>query len=108
MDGRDAFLTMCRDRHLEFSTLRRAKFSTLVMLYELLTQDQDKFEYNCNRCSKWVETRYHCIVCDDFDLCVVCYRTSGHQHQMKMIEGGAVDGPVTSAGKALRKKNIER
>merc|ERR1719369_1023029 len=24
-----------------------------------------------------------------------------------MIEGGAVDGPVTSAGKALRKKNIE-
>ena len=108
MDGRDAFLTMCRDRHLEFSTLRRAKFSTLVMIYELLTQDQDKFEYNCNRCSKWVETRYHCIVCDDFDLCVVCYRTSGHQHQMKMIEGGAIDGPVTSAGKALRKRNIER
>lgn len=108
MDGRDAFLTMCRDRHLEFSTLRRAKFSTLTMLYELQTQDQDKFEYNCNRCSKWVETRYHCTVCEDFDLCVSCYRRNGHQHTMKMIEGGALDGPVTSVGQALRRQNIER
>ena len=108
MDGRDAFLTMCRDRHLEFSTLRRAKFSTLTMLYELQTQDQDKFEYNCNCCSKWVETRYHCTVCEDFDLCVSCYRRSGHQHLMKMIEGGALDGPVTSVGQALRRQNIER
>ena len=108
MDGRDAFLTMCRDRHLEFSTLRRTKFSTLVMLYELQTQDQDKFEYNCNRCSKWVETRYHCTQCEDFDLCVSCYRRSGHQHLMKMIEGGALDGPVTSVGQAVRRQNIER
>merc|ERR1719209_412022 len=108
MDGRDAFLTMCRDRHLEFSTLRRAKFSTLTMLYELQTQDQDKFEYNCNHCSKWVETRYHCTVCEDFDLCVSCYRRNGHQHMMKMIEGGTLDGPATSAGQALRRQNIER
>ena len=108
MDGRDAFLTMCRDRHLEFSTLRRAKFSTLTMLYELQTQDQDKFEYNCNHCSKWVETRYHCTVCEDFDLCVSCYRRNGHEHTMKMVEGGALDGPVTSVGQALRRQNIER
>jgi hypothetical protein len=38
MDGRDAFLTMARDKHYEFSSLRRCKYSTLVMLYELHTQ----------------------------------------------------------------------
>ena len=35
MEGRDSFLTMARERHLEFSSLRRVKYSTMVMLYEL-------------------------------------------------------------------------
>jgi len=45
MDGRDAFLTLARDKHFEFSSLRRAQFSTLSMLYELHNQGQDKFVY---------------------------------------------------------------
>jgi E1A/CREB-binding protein len=64
MDGRDAFLTMARDKHFEFSSLRRAQFSTLCMLYELHNQGQDKFVYTCNNCKNAVETRYHCTVCD--------------------------------------------
>jgi len=35
MDGRDAFLTLAREKHFEFSSLRRAKFSTMALLYEL-------------------------------------------------------------------------
>lgn len=35
MDGRDAFLTMAREKHFEFSSLRRAKYSTMALLYEL-------------------------------------------------------------------------
>ena len=42
MDGRDAFLTMARDKHYEFSSLRRCKYSTLVMLYELHTQVREQ------------------------------------------------------------------
>ena len=38
MDGRDAFLTTAREKHLEFSSLRRCKFSSMVLLYELHTQ----------------------------------------------------------------------
>lgn len=64
MDGRDAFLTMARDKHYEFSSLRRAQFSTLSMLYELHNQGQDKFVYTCNNCKNHVETRYHCTICD--------------------------------------------
>ena len=64
MDGRDAFLTMARERHWEFSSLRRAKFSTMAMLYELHNQSSDRFVYNCNSCHMDVETRYHCKECD--------------------------------------------
>jgi Zinc finger, ZZ type len=64
MDGRDAFLTMARDRHYEFSSLRRAKYSTMSMLYELHNQGQDRFVYTCNNCKNHVETRWHCTVCD--------------------------------------------
>lgn len=64
MDGRDAFLTLAREKHYEFSSLRRTKFSTMAMLYELHNQGQDRFVYTCNNCKKHVETRYHCTICD--------------------------------------------
>ena len=35
MDGRDAFLTLAREKHYEFSSLRRAKFSSMALLFEL-------------------------------------------------------------------------
>jgi len=64
MDGRDAFLTMARDKHQAFSSLRRAKFSTMALLYELHNQGRDNFVYTCNNCKDHVETRWHCTVCE--------------------------------------------
>ena len=60
MDGRDAFLTMARERHYEFSSLRRAKYSTMSMLYEL---HNDGSNFSCDNCKNVVETRFHCGVC---------------------------------------------
>ena len=100
MDGRDAFLTTAREKHLEFSSLRRCKFSTQTLLYELHTQNQDKFVYTCNSCSKSVETRYHCTVCDDFDLCMACFQREGHPHRMEKLGfdlGG--DAPANTTDK---------
>ncbi|XP_066496468.1 CREB-binding protein isoform X2 [Tiliqua scincoides] len=82
MDGRDAFLTLARDKHWEFSSLRRSKWSTLCMLVELHTQGQDRFVYTCNECKHHVETRWHCTVCEDYDLCINCYNTKSHEHKM--------------------------
>lgn len=64
MDGRDAFLTIAREKHYEFSSLRRAKYSSMALLYELHNQGRDSFAYNCNHCKSLVETRYHCSQCD--------------------------------------------
>lgn len=66
MDGRDAFLTLAREKHYEFSSLRRATFSTMAMLVELHNQGQDRFVYSCNLCKRPVETRYHCNDCEVF------------------------------------------
>ncbi|EDV20569.1 uncharacterized protein TRIADDRAFT_60973 [Trichoplax adhaerens] len=85
MDGRDAFLTLAREKHFEFSSLRRAKYSTIAMLVELHNQGQDRFVYTCNNCSNHVETRYHCSICDDFDLCLSCYDKFGHEHKMEKL-----------------------
>ncbi|XP_037871053.1 histone lysine acetyltransferase CREBBP isoform X3 [Bombyx mori] len=113
MDGRDAFLTMARDRHYEFSSTRRARYSTLCMLYELHNQGQDKFVYTCNSCKSHVETRYHCTVCDDFDLCVPCYEKEGHPHTMEKlgldIDVGSSPGDMKQANpQEARKQSIQR
>ncbi|XP_055350949.1 protein cbp-1-like isoform X2 [Paramacrobiotus metropolitanus] len=91
MDGRDAFLTIARDKHYEFSSLRRAKFSSMAMLFELHNQGQDRFVYTCNSCKNHVETRWHCSVCDDYDLCVQCYEKDGHPHKMDRLGFGLDD-----------------
>jgi E1A/CREB-binding protein len=67
----------------------------MVLLYELHTQGQDKFVYTCNNCSKSVETRYHCTVCDDFDLCIQCFTKDGHPHKMEKL-GFDLDGSKCS------------
>ncbi|XP_011493407.2 CREB-binding protein [Aedes aegypti] len=113
MDGRDAFLTLARDKHFEFSSLRRAQFSTLCMLYELHNQGQDKFVYTCNNCKNHVETRYHCTVCDDFDLCLTCKEKIGHPHKMEKLGFDLDDGSSPTDIKQTnpqeaRKQSIQR
>ncbi|XP_056152565.1 histone acetyltransferase p300 [Lampris incognitus] len=91
MDGRDAFLTIARDKHLEFSSLRRSKWSSMCMLVELHNQSQDRFVYTCNECKHHVETRFHCTVCEDYDLCITCYNSKGHEHKMEKLGLGLDD-----------------
>ncbi|XP_078519251.1 CREB-binding protein [Lissotriton helveticus] len=106
MDGRDAFLTLARDKHWEFSTLRRSKWSTMCMLVELHTQGQERFVYTCNECKHHVETRWHCTVCEDYDLCVNCYNTKRHEH--KMVKWGlGLDEESNNQGDAQSKSPQE-
>ncbi|QQP38249.1 CREB binding protein, partial [Caligus rogercresseyi] len=111
MDGRDAFLTMAREKHFEFSSLRRVKYSTMALLYELHTQNQEKFVYTCNSCVKSVETRYHCTVCEDFDLCKQCYERDGHKHKMDKLDGLDVgeggDGQLSDSNRPSRPASIQ-
>ncbi|KAG9340446.1 hypothetical protein JZ751_021559 [Albula glossodonta] len=108
MDGRDAFLTLARDKHWEFSSLRRCKWSSMCMLVELHNQGQDRFVYTCNECKHHVETRWHCTVCEDYDLCINCYNTKGHEHQMVKWGLGLDDDSNSQSGEASKSPQESR
>ncbi|XP_029933497.1 histone acetyltransferase p300 isoform X2 [Myripristis murdjan] len=108
MDGRDAFLTLARDKHLEFSSLRRSKWSSTCMLVELHNQSQDRFVYTCNECKHHVETRFHCTVCEDYDLCITCYNTKGHEHKMEKLGLGLDDESSNQAAAATQSPGDSR
>ncbi|CAF1259811.1 unnamed protein product [Adineta ricciae] len=82
MESRDAFLNFAREKHCEFSSLRRAKYSTMVSLIELHSSTADKVSHSCNACRQQCDIRYHCTVCEDYDLCSKCYSTIKHEHRM--------------------------
>ncbi|CAJ1075041.1 CREB binding protein b isoform X3 [Xyrichtys novacula] len=108
MDGRDAFLTLARDKHWEFSSLRRCKWSSMCMLVELHNQGQDRFVYTCNECKHHVETRWHCTVCEDYDLCINCYNAKGHEHKMVKWGLGLDDDSNGQGGEASKSPQESR
>ncbi|CAL8088588.1 unnamed protein product [Calicophoron daubneyi] len=118
MDSRDAFLQMARERHLEFSSLRRAKYSTMALLYELHLELRQNFMYNCNGCGAQIETRWHCNECEEYDLCSRCYKTINHPHPMVKYglgidedsgaNGETSDRPSGTSSTADRRNSIER
>ncbi|CAH8547179.1 unnamed protein product [Dicrocoelium dendriticum] len=92
MECRGAFLERAREKHLEFSSVRRAKYSTLVMLYELHNENRQPLMYTCNVCSVQLETPWHCKQCVEYDLCSRCYETENHPHPMVQVGLGLDDG----------------
>ncbi|KAI6201456.1 Histone acetyltransferase [Aphelenchoides besseyi] len=86
MDGRDTFLSKARDEHWEFSSMRRAKYSTLNFCHALHTQEnKDIATYTCNKCGN-NDGKWHCTVCEDYDLCANCYQEIGHEHKMEEVK----------------------
>lgn len=84
---RDNLICLAREKHFEFSSYRRTKFSSIMILYELHNQ---RDEYTCNACSTSIDARYHCATCDDFDLCAACYEEDArsekpHPHPLEQV-----------------------
>ncbi|CAF4381232.1 unnamed protein product, partial [Rotaria sp. Silwood2] len=83
MNSGNTFLNFARNENYEFSSLRRAKFSTMALLYELHTSATNKFTYYCNTCQQECDIHFHCALCEDFDLCEKCYNIEPkHEHKM--------------------------
>ncbi|CAM4825751.1 unnamed protein product [Rotaria magnacalcarata] len=77
METRTIFLRFFCDKNYEFSSLRRAKFSTMALLYELHASKTEKCIYSCNICRPQ---------CEDFDLCEKCYNMElKHEHNMERL-----------------------
>lgn len=79
-DTRQSFLNLCQGNHYQFDQLRRAKHSSMMVLYHLHNPDAPKFVHNCNLCHMDIltGTRHHCETCD-IDFCHGCVSQHGKE-----------------------------
>lgn len=86
-DTRQAFLSLCQGNHYQYDTLRRAKHSSMMVLYHLHNPTAPAFVTTCNLCQLDIETGqgWRCEVCPDYDVCNSCYQKDGgidHPHKL--------------------------
>ncbi|WOL13825.1 putative histone acetyltransferase HAC-like 1 isoform X1 [Canna indica] len=86
-DTRQAFLSLCQGNHYQYDTLRRAKHSSMMVLYHLHNPTAPAFVTTCNICQHDIETGqgWRCEICPDFDVCNNCYQIEGgidHPHKL--------------------------
>lgn len=87
VDSRHTFLEMCQFRHYQFDTLRRAKYSSAMVLYHLLDPTSPALRVFCTTCSITIPAgslRWHCGSCSSVDMCKSCFESgnSPHPHPM--------------------------
>ncbi|KAJ4964510.1 hypothetical protein NE237_024449 [Protea cynaroides] len=86
-DTRQAFLSLCQGNHYQYDTLRRAKHSSMMVLYHLHNPTAPAFVTTCNICQHDVEAGqgWRCEICPDYDVCNSCYQKDGgvdHPHKL--------------------------
>jgi hypothetical protein len=89
LNNRQLFLELCQTNNYQFDHHRRAKHSSMMVLWHLHNRDAPKFVQQCAQCAREILSgyRYHCPTCADFDLCQDCYQKpiQRHQHPLKPI-----------------------
>ncbi|AQK61006.1 hypothetical protein Zm00014a_020282 [Zea mays] len=85
-DTRQAFLSLCQGNHYQYDTLRRAKHSSIMVLYHLHNPTAPAFVTTCNACCHDIETgqSWRCEICPDFDVCNACFQKGAVTHPHKL------------------------
>lgn len=82
---RQQFLSLCQGNHYQFDQLRRAKHTSMMVLYHLHNPENPSFVHTCNRCNKDIEgDRWTCRTCTEFDICSSCHDLPSFTHQHKL------------------------
>jgi len=112
LNNRQAFLNLCQGNHYQFDQLRRAKHTSMMVLWHLHNRDAPKFVQQCANCSREILTgyRYHCQTCPDFDQCQECYsnpNTIRHPHPLQPTPVGGQQSHLTEAQRQERQRHIQ-
>lgn len=113
LNNRQAFLNLCQGNHYQFDQLRRAKHTSMMVLWHLHNRDAPKFVQQCAVCSREILTgyRYHCPTCADYDQCHECVsnpNTPRHPHQLKPIPvATGQQSELTEAQRKERQRSIQ-
>lgn len=113
LNNRQAFLNLCQGNHYQFDQLRRAKHSSMMVLWHLHNRDAPKFVQQCATCSREILAgyRFHCAICADFDQCQECVsnpKVARHPHQLKPIPVASSQQPeLTEEQRKERQRSIQ-
>lgn len=109
---RQDFLTLCQGNHYQFDELRRAKHSTMMVLYHMHNPSAPAFVHTCNNCRAdiLVGKKWSCTKCQEYDLCENCYkdRNVHHEHPLKphAVTGGGGE-PIDEQQRQQRQQAIQ-
>merc|ERR1712196_724903 len=94
--NRSDFLSLCQGNRYQFDSIRRAKHSTMMVLYHLHHPEEPAFVSTCNICSKEIDAshEWRCHICEDYDLCTECYRKNYHEHTMLQTKSRSQDSKI--------------
>lgn len=113
---RQCFLDLCRGNHYQFDELRRAKHTSMMVLWHLQNREAPKFVQQCFACAREISSgvRHHCSVCPDFDLCHDCFRDPqanrgqcNHKLEVVKVDTGAAASGLTEEQRKERQRNIQ-
>jgi len=116
LNNRQSFLNLCRGNNYQFDELRRAKHTSMMVLWHLQNRDAPKYVQQCVGCNREILSgkRYHCKVCPDYDLCVTCYNdpktnrgACTHKlEEIKLSDGQSEASGLTEAERKQRHRNL--
>jgi len=112
LNNRQLFLNLCQGNHYQFDSLRRAKHTSMMVLWHLHNRDAPKFVQQCALCSREIlqGKRYHCPTCADFDQCYECLRNPNiprHPHPLQAIPVGPTQSALTPEQRKERQRSIQ-
>ena len=112
LNNRQSFLNLCQGNHYQFDFLRRAKHSSMMVLWHLHNRDAPKFVQQCTTCSREILSgyRFHCPTCTDFDQCQECVQnpnTPRHPHQLKPMPVAGQQTELTESQRKERQRSIQ-
>ena len=84
---RHTFLELSQMRHLQFSTLRLAKYSSTILLYYLHRPSANSLAPCCDSCKEIItKTRWHAAQdLAEVNLCTPCYEKVKQQKTSKVF-----------------------
>jgi E1A/CREB-binding protein len=111
LNNRQLFLNLCQGNHYQFDSLRRAKHTSMMVLWHLHNRDAPKFVTQCSICAREIlqGKRWHCPTCADFDQCIDCLRNPAiprHQHPLQAIPVGNTQSTLTVEQRKERARSI--
>ncbi|MED6136920.1 hypothetical protein PIB30_060220 [Stylosanthes scabra] len=94
-ENRPNFLIFCQKNQLQFDTLRRAKYSSMMILYHLRAPNIASVGKTCSICCKHnlSQHSWKCDICPEFTACSACYKERGadcHPHKLSRTSSTAM------------------